>query len=149
LTHGWDQAKCGLSPKLHHGYPSVYWEFLKNVVVSGHKKRITPFPTTSAIGARVLASLGVQANLIYIDGSHDYLDVKADLEAYWGLLEEDGIMMGDDYFPDLWDVKRAVDDFTRERNLPLKFSEKDGGWMIYKAQAAIHNTRSLALDAAV
>lgn len=53
---------------------------------------------------------------VYIDADHSYEGVKADLEAYYGLVKPGGLIAGDDYghegawFQD--GVKRAVDEFA-------------------------------------
>lgn len=92
---------------LHHGYPQVYYQFISNVIHGGHTRRITPIPNTSVTGAKILQHMGVQAELIYIDGSHEYEDVKADIRAYLPLLKPGGVMFGDDY-SHFTDVARAV-----------------------------------------
>lgn len=90
-----------------HGYPSVYYQFLANVVHQGQTQRILAFPQTSAIAARWLARQQIQADLIYIDGSHECADVLADILAYRPLVRRGGILFGDDY--DWPGVREAVD----------------------------------------
>lgn len=90
-----------------NGYPSIYYQFLSNVVHAGLQDIIIPIPNTSAIATKILKAMGVKAQLIYIDGSHDYEDVKADIRAYRELLAPGGIMFGDD-FKHFADVERAV-----------------------------------------
>ncbi len=82
--------------RLHHGYPQVYYQFLSNIVHAGLERFIYPFPNTSLIAARYLAQTGVRADLIYIDASHDSLDVELDVRHYAGLLNPDGVIFGDD-----------------------------------------------------
>jgi len=82
---------------LRNGYPQIYYQFISNVIHKGHQQRITPVPNTSLNAAKILAYHGVKAELIYIDGSHEYDDVKADIKAYLPLLKPGGIMFGDDY----------------------------------------------------
>lgn len=96
--------------ELRFGYPSVYYRFLANVVHQGLQDVLTPFPQTSRLAARWLGARGVHAQLIYIDGSHEYVDVLEDLNAYAPLLATGGIIIGDDYW--LTDVRNAVNDFT-------------------------------------
>lgn len=94
--------------RLKNGYPQVYCNFLSNVVQHGRQDTIVPVPCTSVIAARVLASRGLVADLIYIDGSHHHDDVVADIRAYLPLLRAGGIMFGDDYE---WNgVKLAVEE---------------------------------------
>lgn len=52
------------------------------------------------------------ADLIFIDGSHEYEDVKRDIEAYWSKLGQGGRMVFHDYIPE-WDgVRRAINEFV-------------------------------------
>lgn len=94
-----------LLPK--YGYPSVYYQFLANVVKVGQQRRIIPFPQTSLIASRYLWHHQIRADLIYIDGSHDERDVYADICAYWPLLRPRGVLFGDDY-DSFEDVRKAV-----------------------------------------
>jgi hypothetical protein len=94
--------------RLRHGYPQVYFDFLANVVQHGCQDMIVPVPCTSSIAARLLKARGVMADLIYIDGSHHYEDVRADIRNYFPLVRSCGVIFGDDYE---WnDVRRAVND---------------------------------------
>lgn len=91
-----------------HGYPQVYYQFLSNIIHAGCVEQIEPMPMTSRMGAKLCP----MADVIYIDASHEYQDVKEDLASYWQKLNTGGIMFGDDYgnttFPG---VKQAVDEF--------------------------------------
>lgn len=93
---------------LRYGYPQVYYQFLSNVIHEGHEARIIPVSQTSLIAARWFKKKEIKADLIYIDGSHEFEDVVNDLTAYYPLLsDERGIMFGDDY--DHWPgVKEAT-----------------------------------------
>jgi hypothetical protein len=51
------------------------------------------------------------ADLIYIDASHEYGPVKDDIAAFWPLLNDNGIMLGDDYSPSWKGVVQAVNEF--------------------------------------
>lgn len=63
----------------------------------------------------------IQFDWLYIDGSHEYEDVKADLNCYHELLRPGGVMAFDDYntsVNDRWHypgVKYAVDEFLQEQ----------------------------------
>jgi hypothetical protein len=82
---------------LKNGYPQIYYQFLSNVVHNNLQDVIIPIPNTSANAAKILAYNNVKADLIYIDGSHEYEDVKDDIKNYLPLLNKEGIMFGDDY----------------------------------------------------
>jgi predicted O-methyltransferase YrrM len=95
-----------------HGYPQVYYQFLSNVIHFGLEDIILPFPVASSVAAKYFATKGIQAELIYIDGSHDEADVLADLRSYYGLVKPGGVLFGDDF--DWPGVQRAVSTFREE-----------------------------------
>jgi hypothetical protein len=91
--------------RLVNGYPTIYNQFLSNIIQTGVFDLITAVPNTSVIGARVVPN----GDLIYVDASHDYESVKQDIKIYWEKLNKGGIMFGDDY--NTWDgVKKAVNE---------------------------------------
>ena len=59
---------------------------------------------------------------IYIDGNHLYDFVRQDLELAWRKTRAGGVICGDDYMDGGWwkgDVRKAVDEFVRERSLEV------------------------------
>jgi predicted O-methyltransferase YrrM len=90
------------------GYPSVFYTFTRNIKSSGFSEYVFPLPISSFQGADVLQKYGFSADIIYIDGAHEYDAVKSDIFKYIDLLKPGGIMLGDDYnWPG---VKKAVDE---------------------------------------
>lgn len=75
---------------------------------------------------------------VYIDASHLYGNVKADMEAWWSILPENGILAGHDYSDNHPGVKQAVDEFVRRNNLIVRLtselSNPDHSWYIYKKE---------------
>ncbi len=109
-------------PNLHtdmqfrNGWPQLYYQFLTNVLRADLADMIVPLPQTSQIGLRLIRDSGVRPDLIYIDASHDYSDVKADIATAWECVADDGIIFGDDYIT--WEgVTRAVNEFCLSHNL--------------------------------
>jgi predicted O-methyltransferase YrrM len=103
-----------------HGYPTLYYQFLANVMHEGLQDYIVPLPNTSVIAARWLAAHKLSAQLIFIDASHEEEDVDVDLRAYWPLLRPGGIMCGDD-FSEAWPgVVNAVQRFASANKLNLQ-----------------------------
>ena len=101
--------------KLQNGYPSIYYQFLSNVVHSGMQDRIIPLPQTSLIAARLLKHYNIKSKMIFIDASHDTHDVVQDLTHYFPLLERGGVIFGDDY---TWpSVEMAVKHFCKSNSL--------------------------------
>lgn len=115
---------------LENGFPTIYRQFLGNVVLSGHADVITPFPISSNNAAVFLARKGVVADLIYVDGGHNYRDVKSDIEAYWPLVRPGGVLLGDDYHAGGPGVVQAADEFAAAVGLPLV--PLAGKWMVVK-----------------
>ena len=98
--------------KLINGYPSLYFQFLSNVIAKGHQDTITPLPLTGIAGAKLLAHHSLSPDFVYIDGDHEYESVIADLRAWSALIAPHGILLGDDYeWPG---VRRAVAEIVAE-----------------------------------
>lgn len=117
---------------LKNGYPQIYYQFISNVVLSGVKDYIVPFPTTSLIGARYFRENNIKSKLIYIDASHEYEDVKMDINEYYKLLDNGGIIFGDDY--ESWiGVKKSVNEFVETNNLKDRLTIYENNfWVIRK-----------------
>jgi predicted O-methyltransferase YrrM len=87
-------------------------------------------------------------DIIYIDGSHTYEAVKADLNAWWPKLKVGGVLIGDDYWEPtgVWDgvkrtgakeldgkpygVKKAVDEFVESNEFELELGV-GADWISY------------------
>ncbi|NBS69496.1 class I SAM-dependent methyltransferase [bacterium] len=117
-------------PKVN-GWPVIFYKFTKNVKTLGLQNVITPFPISSQQAADVLKYYGVQADVIYIDASHEYEAVLSDLKAWWPVLKPGGVMIGDDYDPNCHQgVVRAVNEFFPEGRVMY-----DCVWCVKKDQA--------------
>ena len=121
-----------LFPK--YGYPRAFYQFLANIKYENLEDIIVPFPQTTTLGCKWLKLHNYSFDMIYVDGSNELSDVTNDIKFAWLLLEEGGIIFGDDYghgsFPG---VTMAVNKFTIDKNLKLII--KDNFWIIKK----IHN----------
>jgi hypothetical protein len=118
LTH--PDSKRDLA--LRDGYPQVYYTFIHNMRARSLLDRIEVLPNTSHIAAQYFAYKQLQVDATYLDGSHDYTDVFADLSAYRPLTRT--LLFGDDYSDEWPGVKQAVDQFVREQNVPLHCIER-------------------------
>lgn len=116
-------------PKFH-GYPQMYFQFLHNVKAYGKQHKIIPIPQTSTNGWKLLVSHGIRPDLVYIDGSHEEVDVSADLHAYWPLTTK--VMFGDDIgFPGVF---RSVNNFLKCKPAGLINAEcvDNNFWVMHK-----------------
>ena len=129
---GLDDPGRGGSLAKSRGYPGVFYTFTRNVKSLGLHDRVCPLPLSSVQAAEVLAFHGVAADMVYVDASHEFGAVLADLEAYWPLLKPGGVMFGDDYGDVGWPgVKRAVHEFAERLGLEVRV---DGiVWVIQKS----------------
>jgi hypothetical protein len=113
-----------------NGFPTVYWQFLANVVLSGLSDTILPLPVTGLCGAEILAHFNITADLIYIDAGHSMDDVLSDLNHYWPLVSPGGCLIGDDYM-DWWPgVCQAATRFAADNSLRLM--AEDEKFFLYK-----------------
>jgi predicted O-methyltransferase YrrM len=91
--------------------------FIQNIQNNNLEDVIIPFRLPSIQAGQILYYYGIQVDIIYIDASHEYLNVKHDINLYWNLLTDDGIIFGDDYQID--GVKKAIDEFVKTNHLEL------------------------------
>jgi len=120
--------------KRKNGYPTFYYNFLANMCYAQMDKTIVPFAypsvTAASILQRVFESNQLEADMIYIDGSHEYWDVILDLTNFYPLARKGGIIFGDDWT--CTGVKDAVQDFTKQHELNLEVHPNGVHWFITK-----------------
>jgi predicted O-methyltransferase YrrM len=101
---------------LVNGRPTFYNNFLSNCEIADVSGNVVPLSVPSQVGAEILKAKNITSKMIYIDGSHSFGDVFADILAYWDLLEAGGILFGDDW---PWDsVSNAVKAAAAELGMP-------------------------------
>lgn len=115
---------------LKNGYPQIYYQFLSNVLHSGLTDVIIPFPNTSSIAANYFKTINMRAQMIYIDASHEEQDVYNDMIAYFALLDNGGVIFGDD-FNNWIGVQNAVKRFSNDAQIRYEVVENNF-WVIYK-----------------
>jgi predicted O-methyltransferase YrrM len=114
----------GLKNHLESGYNNnVFDRFIKNIQNNNLENTVIPFRLPSIQAGQILYYYGIKFDVIYIDASHEYLNVKLDLELYWNLLTDDGLLFGDDY--NIEGVKKAVDEFVKNKNIELLVKENN------------------------
>ena len=116
-TWGLQDETRGESLNRINGYPSVYFTFIKNMKILGHDDMIVPLPLNSVCAFDVLKYYQITADVIYIDAAHEYESVKQDLSLYMKLLNENGMIFGDDYSINWPGVVKAVDELILHKKI--------------------------------
>lgn len=112
----WLSAEWFSHLRFERGYPTIYQTFRANMVSEGVEGYVLPMPLDSVNAGHVLRHNGVFADIVHIDGAHDYQSVMADLSQWWTILRPGGILIGDDYHasgPTWPEVRRAFQDFFK------------------------------------
>ena len=107
--------------------------------------RTTIIRALSTQAARLFNADGRRFDCVYIDASHDYGNVVADLVSWWPLVKAGGVFAGHDYLngtmagqmPADFGVKQAVDEFVADHHLKLNVTTDDPfpTWWVVKETA--------------
>lgn len=111
------------------GYPTMFYQFLANVMYTNNQDVIVPLPIDTLSQYRILKENNSLADIIYVDAGHFYESVSMDIKLYWELVKPGGVMLGDDYSPDTWNgVVKAVHEFFPQD----KINVDQNKWWVYK-----------------
>jgi predicted O-methyltransferase YrrM len=125
-----DNPRFYPSLAVEHGQPTLYRQFLTNIVRSGHADIVTPFPVPSITAAEVLRALKVTADAVYLDAGHGYEDVRADIASWWPLVRPGGILFGDDFSRAWPGLMKAVLEHAARNKRGLE--RQDQKWLMKK-----------------
>lgn len=128
----YDEGGGNLSTRLGgwglSSFEEVYQRFRENGRALGLERWIETVRAPSLEAARGWHHGAI--DFIFIDGSHEYGAVRADLAAWTPLVSPGGVVAGDDWN---WEaVRRAVTDFAAGEVLPTPWSPCDNTWAFIK-----------------
>lgn len=100
------------------GIPILYKQFLENINRRELTEWVLPVPMDPHNSAIFFQYNKVSFDLIHLDFSHDYYGTLRDLSDWWPLLNQEGELIGNNYYEDnsTWpEIKRAFDDFFKRQ----------------------------------
>ena len=101
-----------------NGMPTLYHQWLLNVIQSNLTGQVLPLMAPSLMGARVLDYLRISIDVLYLDSAHEQRETFMELTAYWPLIKPGGVLLGDDFN---WRaVSHDVQLFVRTHKLQLR-----------------------------
>jgi hypothetical protein len=108
-----------------HGYiekDSLYFTFMNNM--KDVKNYFYPYRMTSLQASKLFDDNSI--DFIFVDGSHEYEDVKDDIISWYPKVKTGGMLSGHDYSEAWPGVKKAVQECFSD------FIVNEGCWAIYK-----------------
>jgi hypothetical protein len=111
------------------GRPTVYYQFLANIIAENLTKIVLPVSMTSIHGARFLQTFQFRPELIYLDSAHEQGETLIELALYWNLLRPGGVLFGDDW--DWISVRCDVKKFIHLKKIQMDLFGRT--WVLRKA----------------
>lgn len=104
---------------------TLYTEFLNNLDPVKHI--VSPLRLSSLDAAKTFNDESLE--FVYVDASHEYEDVKADLAAWYPKVKQGGVFAGHDF---MWPgVYQAVTEWAQANELRL-LGTPENCWLVYK-----------------
>jgi hypothetical protein len=96
----------------------AFIKFSENLFDHIQRGGVIPLRMSSRNAAELLTRQGVRAGMVFIDAGHTYEEIKEDINLWFPLVMEGGIICGHDYYDlyNMWpSVQQAVDDIFDHR----------------------------------
>mmetsp|Transcript_2866 Transcript_2866/g.7021 ORF Transcript_2866/g.7021 Transcript_2866/m.7021 type:complete len:331 (-) Transcript_2866:635-1627(-) len=135
----WDQGSSNLTLTQHDERYNATKHFLEEFHERTFFLRMVSLQATTHV-------VNESLDFVYLDGNHEYSQVKAELDAWWPKLRPWGLMMGHDYldgyYQGTFGVKAAVDEFAwrNGHHVQVTYHEEEymfRSWYFHK-QASTH-----------
>ncbi len=99
----------------------VFWHFIHNVRRAGVDDVLCPLKMPSEQAASLFEDGTL--DFVFLDADHGYEAVRRDLQCWFAKVKRRGVLGGHDYLNnDFPGVRRAVDEFFTEQELPLQIN---------------------------
>lgn len=99
----------------------VFWHFVRHVRRAGVEDVLFPVRMSSEMAAGLFEDGTL--DFVYLDADHGYEGVRRDLQCWFPKVKRRGVLGGHDYLNDDFPgVRRAVEEFFREQELPLQIN---------------------------
>jgi predicted O-methyltransferase YrrM len=126
----WNIEKLSLS---EYG-PTFFDDFLRNVWDYGLQDKIRPLRAASSSAMPYFAREGLQFDVVYVDGAHDFHSVCQDVSEALKLISPKGLVCGDDFW---WgSVKAGLREVAVTHPSPLHIYEKLDDFVILTENSA-------------
>lgn len=128
LVDPWEELKERSEKKYTQGYQDKRYD----IVINKFNKQISSGKVIIVEQKSDKAALNFKDyffDFIYIDGDHDYEQVKKDINNYYPKVKQGGFLCGDDY--QIKSVCQAVDEFAKEKNIEVQLKNQQ---FIFKKQ---------------
>jgi len=114
IDHWLGSAACHEDKEWRKHLPALYETFLASCWA--YRNQIIPLRMNTISGLRLVRSLNIMPDLVYIDADHEYASVRADIEMTLSLFPKARIV-GDDLWAD--GVQKAVSEVAGERKIEI------------------------------
>lgn len=124
-------------------YPEMPWNregdmHLAIAVLASDAHRVRFVRAPSMVVAKYFGAIDgwpIDMDFVYIDGAHDFKSVTADIEAWWPIVRQGGILAGDDYDPSHPGVMEAITLFAKRQQVKVDLTtdyNRGPSWYIEK-----------------
>lgn len=113
----------GVIPRDRFGAQMLYEQFLTNMLHEGIDGRVNPIRMTSTWGLKRLADAEIKADMVYIDGGHDYAECYTDLVYSMPILAPGAVIVADDVNDDFPGVYQACNLFADHEGFDLEVDD--------------------------